>query len=109
MHPLRIGTPARLYTLFAIAAVAAVAPFAHIFGDLYDIWNLRPEYSYGMVLPVLSAFIIWRQREQLRAMPFTGSWTGLGLIAFGLVLRYIGGATTMHTMQHYAFLFVLYG
>ena len=109
MHSLRIGTPARLYTLFAIAAVAAVAPFARVLGDLYNIWNLKPEYSYGVILPVLSAVIIWRRREQLRAMPFTGSWTGLALIAFGLVLRYMGAATTMNTLEHYAFLFVLYG
>src|SRR5579859_8160820 len=109
MHPLRIGTPARLYTLFAIAAAAAVLPFAHVLGELYNIWNLKPEYSHGVVIPVLSAFLIWRQREQLRNLPFTGSWTGLLLIAIGLVLRFIGAATTMHTFEHYAFLFVLYG
>ena len=109
MHPLRIGTPARLYTLFAIAAVAAIAPFAHVLGDLYNIWNLKPEYSHGVIIPLLSAFLIWRQREQLRSLPFTGSWTGLVLIAIGLVLRFIGAATTMHTFEHYAFLFVLYG
>ncbi len=109
MHPLRIGTPARLYTLFAIAAVAAIAPFAHVLGDLYNIWNLKPEYSHGVIIPLLSAFLIWRQREQLRGLPFTGSWSGLALIAIGLVLRFIGAATTMHTFEHYAFLFVLYG
>lgn len=109
MHPLRAGPPIRLYTLFAIAAVAAVIPFAHVLGDLYNIWNLKPEYSHGVIIPVLSAFLIWRQREQLRSLPFTGSWTGLALIAVGLVLRFIGASTTMHTFEHYAFLFVLYG
>ena len=109
MHPLRIGTPARLYTLFAVAAVAAILPFAHVLGGLYNIWNLKPEYSHGVIIPVLSAFLIWRQREELRSLPFTGSWTGLGLIALGLVLRFVGASTTMHTFEHYAFLLVLYG
>ena len=109
MHPLRTGTPARLYTLFAIAAVAAILPFAHVLGDLYNIWNLKPEYSHGVIIPVLSAFLIWRQREELRSLPFTGSWSGLWLIALGLVLRFIGASTTMHTFEHYAFLLVLYG
>jgi len=109
MHPLRIGTPARLYTLFVIAAVAAIVPFAHVLGELYNIWNLKPEYSHGVIIPLLSAFLIWRQREELRKLPFTGSWTGLWLIALGLVLRFIGAATTMHTLEHYAFLLVLYG
>jgi exosortase D (VPLPA-CTERM-specific) len=109
MHPLRIGTPARLYTLFAIAAAAAILPFVHVLGELYNIWNLKPEYSHGVIIPVLSAFLIWRQREQLRSLPFTGSWAGLLLIAVGLVLRFVGAATTMHTFEHYAFLLVLYG
>jgi hypothetical protein len=30
MHPLRVGPPLGLYTLFVIAAVAAVLPFAHV-------------------------------------------------------------------------------
>ena len=109
MHPLRVGPPIRLYTLFAIAAVAAVLPFAHVLGDLYNIWNLKPEYSHGVIIPVISAFLIWRQREELRRLPFTGSWTGLALIAVGLVMRFIGASTTMHTLEHYAFLLVLYG
>ncbi len=109
MHPLRAGPPLGLYTLFAIAAVAAVLPFAHVLGDLYNIWNLKPEYSHGVIIPVLSAYLIWRQRAQLRELPFTGSWTGVVLIVLGLVLRFIGAATTMHTLEHYAFLLVLYG
>jgi exosortase D (VPLPA-CTERM-specific) len=109
MHPLRAGSPVRLYTLFAIAAVAAILPFAHVLGELYNIWNLKPEYSHGFIIPVLSAFLIWRQREQLRELPFTGSWGGVALIVLGLVLRFIGASTTMHTLEHYAFLLVLYG
>jgi exosortase D (VPLPA-CTERM-specific) len=109
MHPLRVGPPLGLYTLFVIAAVAAVLPFAHVLGELYSIWNLKPEYSHGIIIPVLSAYLIWRQREQLRELPFTGSWTGVVLIVLGLVLRFIGAATTMHTFEHYAFLLVLYG
>ena len=109
MHPLRVGSPVRLYTLFAVAAVAAILPFARMLGDLYNIWNLKPEYSHGFIIPLLSAFLIWRQREQLRSLPFTGSWAGLLLIVLGLVLRLVGERTTMQTLEHYAFLLVLYG
>jgi exosortase D (VPLPA-CTERM-specific) len=109
MHPLRAGPPLGLYTLFVIAAVAAVLPFAHVLSDLYSIWNLKPEYSHGIIIPVLSAFLIWRQREQLRELPFTGSWTGVVLIVLGLMMRFLGAATTMLTLEHYAFLLVLYG
>lgn len=109
MQPLHPGSPVRVYFLFAVAAIAAVVPFAHVLGGLYNIWNLKPEYSHGIIIPVLSAFLIWRQRDQLRGLPFTGSWAGLGLIVLGLLLRLVGVATTMQTIQHYAFLLVLYG
>src|ERR1700730_17554583 len=104
MHALRSGSPARLYTLFALVAVVAIVPFARVLGDVYNIWNLKPEYSHGIIIPVLSAFLIWRQREQLRSLPFTGSWIGLLLIAGGLALRLVGESTTLETLEHYAFL-----
>jgi exosortase D (VPLPA-CTERM-specific) len=109
MYPQRLGSPLWVYALLTIVAVAAFAPFAQVLGDIYNIWNLKPEYSYGIVIPLLSAFLIWRQRAELRLLPFTGSWFGLALIAAGLVLRVVGVMTTMQTLQHYAFLLVLYG
>jgi exosortase D (VPLPA-CTERM-specific) len=109
MYRLRLGSPIPLYSLLAIALVAAVVPFAKVLGGIYNIWNLKPEYSHGIIIPVLSAFLIWRQREELRPLPFTGSWYGLLLIAGGLALRLVGESTTLETLEHYAFLLVIYG
>jgi exosortase D (VPLPA-CTERM-specific) len=95
--------------LLGIELIAAGVLFASSLGGLYTVWRLQPEYSHGLLLPLLSAFLIWRQRDELRRLPFTGSWTGLGLIAVGLLLRFIGQSTTMATFEHYAFLFVIYG
>jgi exosortase D (VPLPA-CTERM-specific) len=109
MQALRLPSPLWVYALLGIVVVAAIVPFAHVLGDLYNIWNLKPEYSHGIIIPVLSAFLIWRQRAQLRQLPFTGSWFGVPLIALGLALRFVGELTTMATVGHYAFLLVLYG
>jgi len=110
MQRLRLGSsPIPLYSLLAVALVAAVMPFAKVLGGIYNVWNLKPEYSHGIIIPVLSAVLIWRQREELRRLPFTGSWFGLLLIAGGLALRLVGELTTLETLQHYAFLLVIYG
>jgi exosortase D (VPLPA-CTERM-specific) len=106
---LRPGVPVQLYLLLAIQVFAALVLFASSLGGLYTVWRLQPEYSHGLLLPVLSAYMIWRQREDLKQLPFTGSWVGLALIAAGLVLRVIGQATTMATFEHFAFLLVIYG
>jgi EpsI family protein len=109
MHRLRLASPISLYSLLALALIAAIVPFAPVLGSLYSIWNLKPEYSHGIIIPILSAVLIWQQRAHLRRLPFTGSWLGLGLIAAGLVLRYVGELATLQTLQHYAFLLVIYG
>lgn len=106
---LRPGAPVQLYLLLAIEILAAGVLFAPTIGGLYDAWRLQPDYSHGLLLPVLSAYLIWRRRNELKQLPFTGSWGGLALVAAGLVLRLIGQATTMATFEHYAFLLVIYG
>lgn len=98
-----------MYLLLAVTAAAAVVPFAGMLSGLYSIWTLKPEYSHGIVIPVVSAFLIWRRRQELRELPFTGSWTGVLLVAAGLALRFFGVSTTMQTLEHYGFLLVLYG
>src|ERR1700749_3169729 len=107
--PLRLRSPVPLYLFLALAIIATVIPFAHVLGDLYNIWHLKPEYSHGIIIPIVAALLIWRQRAELHELPFTGSWWGLPLIAGGLALRYVGELSTLHSLEHYAFLLVIYG
>lgn len=109
MSHTQLRSPLPGYALFALAIAGALLLFASAIGQLYSIWNAQPEYSYGILIPVLSVFLIWRNREQLRGLPFTGSWYGLALIVAGLALRLIGALSTMPAMVHYAMLLVLYG
>ena len=105
--PLRSTVPG--FALLALALSAAVLLFSQAIQQLYAIWNLQPEYSYGILIPFLSVFLVWRERDSLRGLPFTGSWYGLVLITAGLLLRLIGELATMPAVVHYALLLVLYG
>jgi exosortase D (VPLPA-CTERM-specific) len=104
---LHFSTP--FYALAALALAGAVVPFAPALAQLYDIWNLKPEYSYGIIIPALSLFLIWRQRSELRELPLTGSGYGLVLIVVGFALRLVGQYSTATSVTHYAFLLVIYG
>ena len=101
----------RLGSLLALgfALVVTLVVFYRALGDIFDIWNLRPEYSYGIVVPFLTALLIWRQRDNLRDLPATGSWSGVALVALGIALRVIGTMSTAITVERYAFLVVTYG
>jgi len=93
----------------ALVLVAATIPFAGPLTQLYDVWNLRPEYSHGVLIPFITAFLLWREREWLSRAQFTGSWVGIGLICPGLLLWAAGVLSTIYTISQYGFLLVFYG
>jgi exosortase D (VPLPA-CTERM-specific) len=109
MPHLQLRSPLPGYLLFFIAIAGALLLFGSALGQLYSIWNEQPEYSYGILIPFLSGFLVWRERAQLRGLPFTGSWYGVLLIVLGLALRLVGQLSTMPALVHYALLLVLYG
>lgn len=97
------------YGLIATAALLTVLPFGDALSKFIDIWNLQPEYSHGLLIPFISLYLIWRRRDELRAMPFTGSWNGLWLIALGMLMWLAGDLATIYWVVQYGFLFSLYG
>lgn len=104
---LRLTSPA--YVVLAFAIAATLVSFAPFFYEVFDLRTLAPDSGFGIVLPFVSLFLIWRQRDQLRGIPICGSWYGLLLVAAGLALRAIGAFSTMSTVVRYGFLLVLYG
>jgi exosortase D (VPLPA-CTERM-specific) len=109
MFQVQLRSPLPGYALVAIALAGTLLLFGSAIEQLYAVWNAQPEYSYGILIPILSIFLVWRERAQLRGLPFTGSWYGLLLIVVGLALRLIGQLSTMPAVVHYALLLVLYG
>ena len=97
------------YAFLLLALAASVAIFYPALSQMYEIWNLQPEYSYGFVIPVLSAYLVWRQRDELRTLEFRGCWYGLILVGVGIALRVLGQFSTMSTIVRYAFLLTFYG
>jgi len=72
------------------------------------IWY-RPEYGHGLIIPFVSAFLIWQRRDQLERMPFTGSWVGLALLLLGVALNILGRFATLFIVQQYSAVIALYG
>jgi exosortase D (VPLPA-CTERM-specific) len=95
--------------VLAFAVVAAYIPFAGVLNGLFGVWNLQPEYSHGVLIPVISLFLIWRERAALVRSPFTGSWLGVGLVVLGIFLWALGELSTIWVIAQYAFLVALYG
>ena len=93
------------------------AIFAVLIGFLYyriaallvlDWWK-DPNFSHGFLIPAFSAFILWRQREQLARLHPKPSWFGLVVIAGSLMMLIVGVLGAEFFLSRSSFVFLLAG
>ena len=59
--------------------------------DLMKEWNRSDEYSSGLLVPFLAAYVIWLRREDLRSLPVRPAlWLGLGGFLLAQAVRAVG-------------------
>ncbi len=88
--------PRALYGFIAVIAVLYVVAYARAAYDLYINWTLVDSYyTHGFLVPFISLYFVWRQRNALRAAPGGSSLQGvlwvlgaLGLQTFGTFLGF---------------------
>jgi exosortase D (VPLPA-CTERM-specific) len=76
---------------------------------MWMIWIGAPEYSHGILIPPIAAFLIWQQKDRLQPIPFEGSWWGVALVLLGGGLLVLGQFATIYALVQYAYLVTLYG
>jgi exosortase len=89
-HTLADG-PRPGYIAGAAAACAALLwSFWDVAGDLWRSWMNDPNYSSGMLVPALAAYVLYTQRADLaRARVHPALW-GAALACLGIVVRFAG-------------------
>ncbi len=90
-----------LLGLLAAAALCGVAWQA--LGWLWNTWTGRPEYSHGPLLPLITAFLLWQQKDRLERQRFDGSYWGAALLAIAGALLLLGTIGAAYSLQQYAF------
>jgi len=58
--------------------------------DLWTIWMRSDEYSSGMLVPLIAAYIVWLRRKDLASCPIRPSIWGLFAIVGAQALRFFG-------------------
>lgn len=94
--------------MLVIAALLGVTFYAGLKEMVY-IWDVREEYSYGYMIPFITAFLIWQKKNILAKGQFHGSWFGIFIVILGLTLFYLGSLSTITTIVQYALLIVIVG
>ena len=101
--------PWKILLLIAAAGVLSLWPFWEGVSRMWDAWLGSPEYSHGLLIPPVAAFLIWQQKDALERIDFSGSWWGAALILAGGGLLVIGQLGTVYTIIQYAYVITLYG
>jgi len=78
-----------------IALVAGLGFTGYFFHDsiqaTVDTWLTSPEYTYGPLVPLLAALMLWRDlsRSEIGARDRSGGWLGIAIAVFGLLFGLI--------------------
>jgi len=72
--------PSRRALIAGLAAVALLACYASILRGMFNQWWTDEDMSHGFAVPVVIAWIVWRERARWLALPVSPSWWGVPLL-----------------------------
>jgi exosortase len=73
-----------------LLSAAVILLYFPVLAELVRQWYYDPDYSHAFLVPILSSYLIWRERHNLRLQPLQPSLAGLFIVLGSLVLLFIG-------------------
>src|SRR5579859_3034817 len=98
-----------LVIVAAAVGLLSLWPFWDGLTRMWGWWIDSEEYSHGLLIPPVAAFLIWQQRDRLERVPFTGSGWGVALVLLGGAVLIVGQLGTVFTIVQYAYVITLCG
>ncbi|MFN0038559.1 MAG: VPLPA-CTERM-specific exosortase XrtD, partial [Burkholderiales bacterium] len=97
------------WVCFVAALVMLVVAFTGVFSSLVNFWSTQEEYSFGYLIPLISAFLVWQKKDLLEQLEFDGAWPGFAMVALSLGLFVFGDISTLGTVSQYGLLLAIAG
>lgn len=76
---------------------------------LYADWMNDPNYSHGLLVPLISAYFAWQKRDVLAMLPVKPAKSGIVLVLFSLAVLVVGVAAQESFSQRTSMVFLLAG
>ena len=107
---MRLKKPTTILAIWIFALLLLGYTFKSSLEMMVKIWINTEEYSHGFFIPVISIYFLWIRRRELNFVgQFKDSWPGFLIVIIGLMLGFLGGLTTLKTVEQYAFIVTLTG
>lgn len=78
-----------LWGALLIACLVATA-YLRVLAKLVNDWWQFPDFSHGFLVPPFAAYVLWRKRAVLTGTRLAPQWSGVALVAFGLLILLLG-------------------
>jgi exosortase len=78
------------YTNVVIFGFLILLCYAPALTSLAAIWMNNPDMGHGVFVPIIAGYIVWQQRDELKATPSRANWWGLLLVLWGTAQSIVG-------------------
>lgn len=78
-----------LWGALLIAGLIAAA-YLRVLAKLVNDWWEFPDFSHGFLVPPFAAYVLWRKRTILAGTKVAPAWSGVAVVAFGLLILLLG-------------------
>jgi exosortase len=95
--------------LFAILIICICWAYSTIFQNLFFILIDDPNYSHGLLVPLISSYFIWQKKDELSLLPIKPSNGGGVVIIFSILLLVAGVAAQVFYTKRISAIFLLVG
>lgn len=96
----------------AVIAFILVALLGYMYADslrfLFGQWG-SDDYSHGMFVPFISAFVLWERRHRLTRLNPAPSWVGPLVVLAALLLYTAGNLATLYVISHLSLWLLIIG
>ncbi len=83
--------------------------FYDAIGYMVNLWVTDDNYGHGLLVPMVSLYLIWTKRRLLAENSSSGSWWGIVWILSGMVLYGIGELATVYVLLHLSLWCIIVG
>ena len=73
-----------------LIAILIMAVYYRVLAKLVLDWWQIPDFSHGFLVPIFAAYLVWAKRKTLLSMKVAPTWSGVAVVALGLVVLLLG-------------------
>jgi exosortase len=74
----------------ALIGALMMAVYYRVLAKLVIDWWQIPDFSYGFLVPIFAAYLVWAKRKTLLNTKVVPTWSGVAVVALGLVVLLLG-------------------